>query len=188
MADVVIDFSEWQEHQRRLAQFAQREQLAVLREAAELAGAAFDEVVRSELPPPRRPLPQAPHWTARQRRWWWATMHAKAQGRSKALPGWKATYRIVEGRKTLVISGFYRRTGKLVQSLTYEVRQSGANTDVVYGTNRAYAAYVIDRDRQAQYHAGNWKTLQQFATEATARVRQAFIAGIERGVARRLGG
>ncbi len=186
MADVAIDLGGWQAHQRRLEMFAQRGQQAILREAAELAGAAFDEVVRSSLPPPRRPLPQAKHWTDKQRRWWWGTMHAKARGESKALPGWKAAYRKQEGREVLVISGFYRRTGTLVKSLTYEVRQSGPNTDVVYGTNRAYAQYVIDRDRQAQYHQGNWKTLQQFAVEATPRVRQAFAVGVDRGVARRL--
>lgn len=186
MADVEIDLGEWRAHQRKLEQFAQRDQQAILREAAELAGATFDEVVRSELPPPRRPQPQAPHWTDKQRRWWWGTMHAKAQGKSKALPGWKAAYKKKDGRKVLVLSGFYRRTGTLIKSLTYEVRQSGPNTDVVYGTNRDYAQYVIDRNRQAQYHRGNWKTLQQFAVEAAPRVRQAFSTGIDRGVSRRL--
>lgn len=186
MADVAIDLGSWEEHRRRLEQFARRDQQAILREAGELAGAAFDEAVRSELPPPRRPLPQAPHWTARQRRWWWATMHAKAQGRSKALPGWRAVYQQREGRRVLVISGFYRRTGTLVKSLTYTVRQRGLDTDVVYGTNRAYAQYVIDMDRQANYHRGNWATLQQIAVDAAPRVRRAFAVGIERGVARRL--
>lgn len=187
MVDVALDLSDWEAHRRKLERFAQREQQIIVREAAELAGAAFDEVVRSELPPPRRPMRQAPFWTAKQRRWWWGTMHAKAQG-SKALPGWKAAYKIRDGRKMLVISGFYRRTGTLVKSLTYEVRQRWPDTDVVYGTNRAYARYVIDQRDQARYHKGNWKTLQQFATDGAVRVRRAFEVGIERGISRRLGG
>jgi hypothetical protein len=188
VADVAIDLGDWKQHRQRLERFTRQEQQAILREAGELAGATFDSIVRTTLPPPVRKQRQAHHWTDRQRAWWWATMHEKALRRSQELPGWRAVYKEIDGRKTLVISGGYVRTGTLVKSLTYEVRQSGQVTDVIYGTNRDYAVYVIDRDRQAAYHKGNWKTLQAFAIEGTAQVRRAFEVGIQRGVARRLGG
>jgi len=188
MATSTIDLGDWKAHKRQLERFARHEQQAIIREAAELAGAAFDGIVRSALPPPVRRKRQAPYWTAKQRRWWWGMMHRKARGKSKALPGWKAVYKKVDGRKTLVISGSYRRSGTLVKSLTYEVRQQGDVTDIAYGTNRGYARYVIDQKKQAEYHKGNWKTLQQFAVESTATVRRAFETGINRAVQRRLGG
>lgn len=187
MAEIELELGDWRQLQRRIQQFTLQQQQVIIRSAAEVAGAKFDEIVRSELPPPRRPLRQSHKWTARQRRWWWATMHAKARGESKDLPGWKAAYRKVDGRKRLVISGFYKRTGKLVQSLNYEVRQAWPVTDVVYGTNREYAPFVIDEDRQAEYHRGNWKTLQQFLRDNQQKVLSAFEHAVEREIQRLLG-
>lgn len=160
MASITLDTRRFNGFQRDFNTFLAGGQRSVMEVAGRVVGAAFDEIVRSELPPTPRKRPQSPYWTPKQTRWWWATMHAKAQGKSQALPGWKATYKRVQGRKTLVISGAYRRTGSLVRSLTYDVKATTRDVTVSYGTNRAYAKYVIDRMNQAKYHQGNWRTLQ----------------------------
>lgn len=189
MAEVEIDLGNWADWQSSLEKFIKADQAAILRQAAKDAGAKFDQIVRSELPPPRRPLKAAQRWTAKQRRWWWATMHTKAQGQSEDLPGWKAFYKKVGNRNVLVLKGFYRRTGTLVKSLTYRVKVSGDMTvDVAYGTNRDYARFVIDDDKQSWYHKGNWKTLQQIALSEQAQVRKTFEVSMQQGIARRLGG
>lgn len=161
---------------------------AVMNKAGQRAGARFDEYVRETLPPPVRTQAAAPYWTAKQRRWWWGTMHRKARGQSKELPGWKASYKIIDGRKTLVLSGHYKRTGTLVKSLTYEVRQTKSATEVVYGSNRAYAKYVLDNEDQATYHKGNWRTLQDMAQDAAPRVVETFDDTIQAELNRRMGG
>lgn len=187
MATSSIDLTQLSRHNGQLAQLLGPDLPGIMRRGAERAGARFDGIVRTELPPPVRKLPQAPFWTAKQKRWWWGTMHRKALGKSKELPGWKAVYRIVEGRKTLVISGGYKRTGTLIKTLTYEVKQTAASTDVIYGSNRAYAKYVIDRADQATYHKGNWKTLQTFADESATAVVDAFDDSVQADIARRIG-
>jgi len=187
MAEYSIDLGALSKHNGDMEQLLKYGLPEILRIAGNRAGATFDEVVRTELPPPVRTQRAAPYWTGKQRRWWWGTMHKKAQGKSQALPGWKAAYQVVDGRKTLVLSGGHVRTGKLVQSLAYEVRQAGDTTDVVYGTNRVYAKYVIDREDQATYHKGNWKTLQDMAADATPRVVAAFDAAIDAEIGRRIG-
>ena len=194
MATASIDLTEWHAFQRELKRVTQDGVPGILRAGANRAGAKFDGIVRSELPPTPRPLHQAQHWTAKQRAWWWGTMHAKAQGRSKALPGWRAVYKKVRVpgtkrvRKVLVISGSYRRTGTMVRSLTYDVVQTADATEVRYGTNTLYAKWVIDEVNQAQYHKGNWKTLQQFAAENEEPVRAAFAEGAFEEIDRLIGG
>lgn len=160
MATIDLDTRQFTRFNAGFRRLITHEQRDVMQVAGRKVGAAFDEVVRTELPPPPRKRRQSPYWTEQQRRWWWATMHAKAQGKSHALPGWKAAYKKAGGRKTLVISGSYRRTGTMVRSLTYNVKATSTEVAVNYGTNRAYAKYVIDRENQAQYHQGNWRTLQ----------------------------
>ena len=181
MARAEIDTRQWEQVRRLMTQVMTTDAKAIMDKGGQAAGATFDQAVRSELPPPVRRQAAAPYWTDKQRRWWWGTMHAKARGQSKALPGWKAVYRRVEGRKTLVISGAYRRTNTLVRSLTYAVTSTASAVSVTYGTNRLYAKYVLDRTDQAQYHKGNWKTLQQFAEDQQDAVRVAFesAAGAE---------
>lgn len=146
----------------------------VLRVGGEAAGVAFDRIVRNTLPPSPRKQPQAQRWTKKQTRWWWATMHKKAVGQSRALPGWRAAYKTINGVKTLVIDGAYKRTGKGVQSLTYDVVARPREVTVFYGTNRAYMRYVIDLDNQAEYHEGNWDTLQGLAETHIDAVSAAF--------------
>ena len=186
MADVSVSLGEWTAYRRRLDRFCSTEQREIVKIAVTEAMVTFDDIVRTELPPPVRKQAAAPWWTAKQKRWWWGTMRRKALGKSKDLPGWKAVYKRVAGRRTLVISGHYRRTGTLVKTLTYEVRQSGDITDGVYGTNSPYAKVVLDKDDQATYHKGNWKTLQELASDATPPVRKAFETAITRETTRRL--
>ena len=186
MASSTIDLRALSKHNRALAKTV-GDLPVVMRFAGQRAGAAFDHDVRTALPPPVRRQPAAPYWTAKQRRWWWGTMHAKAQGRSQELPGWKAAYKKVNGRKALVISGAYKRTGTLVKSLAYEVRQTPTMTEIIYGTNRAYAKYVIDATDQATYHKGNWRTLQALARDSKAHVVQVFDETINAEIERRIG-
>lgn len=142
----------------------------ILKDAATQAAIVFDMRVRNTLPPPTRKRSQSQNWTAKQRKWWWATMNAKAKGESQALPGWTARY--VDGE--LRISGAYRRTGKGIQSLTYKVNVTSHDATIRYGTNRAYMRYVIDKANQADYHKGNWPTLQTLRNRYEREIVTAF--------------
>jgi hypothetical protein len=177
MASAMLDLGQWNAYQRQIERLLKRDVSDVMRAGATRAAVTLDRIARTELPPPVRTRPQAAHWTAKQRRWWWGTMRAKALGKSQALPGWKAAYRKIEGRTVLVISGSYKRTGTLVRSLTYDIRQTADMTEVRYGTNRAYAKWVIDRESQATYHKGNWATLQDMAERNAAKLQDAFADG-----------
>ncbi len=55
----------------------------------------------------------------------------------------------------------YKRTGTLGKSITGEAQNASANgVDIVIGTNRAYAKYVIGSPpQQSHYHMGNWTPL-----------------------------
>lgn len=54
-----------------------------------------------------------------------------------------------------------KRTGKLGQSITSEVIDVSPNgATVAVGTNRSYAPYVIGKETQSHYHAGNWIPLE----------------------------
>lgn len=155
-----INHREWEAYQKRMKRFVGPEQQKIARIAGEQVGVTFDDAVKKKLPPSVRRRKVAKYWTAKQRKWWRATMRAKADGRSNKLPGWTARWRNVRGKKTLVIKGAYKRTGTLPRSLTFEVTQTGAVTNIIYGTNIKYAKWVIDLDDQSKYHAGNWLTLQ----------------------------
>lgn len=181
MAEFGHDTRDWQEVRRLMTRLIKQDAKAIMERGGQAAGAGFDQAVRSTLPPPVRRQAAAPYWTDKQKRWWWGTMHRKASGQSRELPGWKAVYRRIEGRKVLVLSGGYRRTNSLVRSLTYAVKATATEVIIAYGTNRVYAKWVIDRANQAEYHKGNWKTLQEFAEEHETAVRTAFeqAAGAE---------
>lgn len=188
MADITFDLAQFDRFQRGFQRLVQDDQRGVLEYAGRRAGAAFDEVVRNELPPPVRTRPQAQYWSARQRAWWWATMHKKARGQSHALPGWKARYARKGGRKVLVLSGSYRRTGTMIRTLAYRVQASRDEVQVFYGTNRPYAKWVIDRRTQAAYHKGNWRTLQvlqrAYTLQITDEFQRAAFEELERRIAR----
>jgi len=179
MASNTVDLSECVAFDRDLRQLVQRDQQRVLHRAAEQVGVQMDDIARGEYPPEVRKRSVAQYWTKKQTRWWWATMHAKAQGKSKALPGWKAVYRKVEGRKTLVLSGGYKRTGTLPRSLTYVVEDLPNGVQVVYGTNVKYAKWVIGPDDdQAMYHKGNWTQLPALAQAHTGALQRVFETAV----------
>lgn len=64
----------------------------------------------------------------------------------------------------------YRRTGSggIGGSINTEVRKLGSDIVGVIGSNKVYAPYVIDEDRQAAYHEGTWWTLQKVVRDSIA--------------------
>jgi len=195
MAEYTLNSTRLTEAMARLRSFANGTYMQAIQAGGDRAGVKLDELARTALPPSTQSSKPSPLRTKKQIRWWWATMHAKAKGKSRALPGWKAVYKKVNGRKVLIISGGYRRTGKLVQSLTWETRTISRGVEVRYGTNRAYAPYVIgDPDdpnkdkRQAQIHQGNWTPLHQIALQNLDALADEFIAGSTAEARRLLGG
>jgi len=163
MAEISIDTTAWDSLSDRLKKLLTENRAQLVEEVAEDVALYFDSIVRAELPPKPRPQPQGSHFTPKQRRWWWATMHAKAIGKSNALPGWKAAYRTIDGVQVLVLDGSYKRTGTGIRRLTYDLRRRGVDTQIHYGTDVGYMKHVIDEDNQSPYHQGNWETLQELA-------------------------
>lgn len=159
---------------RDLRKLVDADRRAVLAVGGTAAGVQMDRIARTTYPPRQAHVPQASRWTAKQRRWWWATMHKKATGQSRALPGWRASYQTINGVKTLVLDGAYKRTGKGVQSLAYDVDARSREVTVRYGTNRPYMRYVIDADRQAWFHEGVWDTLQDLLESNIGSISAAF--------------
>lgn len=184
MASTTINLSEFTQWAQDFKRLVVSDQNRVVRYGAERAAVTFQQIVRDTLPPPIRRLAVAQYWTPKQRRWWWATMRAKALHKSKALPGWKAVYKVINGHKTLVISGAYKRTGTLAKSLAYEIEQTPNETQVIYGTKKAYAKYVIGKDDQSKYHAGNWPILETLAQQHANVIRGAFSNGVYAEIAR----
>mgnify|MGYP003438757638 CR=1 FL=1 len=174
MATNTVDLSDFKAFDADLRRLVTADQTRALRAGATQVGVQFDEIARGEYPPEVRKRAAAPYWTRKQTRWWWATMRAKALGKSKALPGWKAAYRKVNGRKTLVLSGGYKRTGTLVRSLSYDVQTITGGVQMVYGTNRQYAKWVLDLADQATYHKGNWTPLQSLAAQHAGALQRVF--------------
>jgi hypothetical protein len=160
MPEVTINWRDWDNLTRDLERLGRTGVDAVLRKGAEAAAVELDGFVKDTLPPPVRKQRASHRWTPKQRRWWWATMRDKALGKSQALPGWTAVFKRVGGRQVLVISGGYKRTGTMVRSLDFRVRQTRGAVNVDYGPNVQYAPVVIGEGAQAEYHKGNWPTLQ----------------------------
>lgn len=174
MTNVTLDLSQWDALVSDLKQFVEEEQAVVLKRAATAAGVKLDSIARNQLPPAVRKRAVARFWTDKQKRWWWATLRAKAEGKSRALPGWKAAYKIVDGVKTLSISGAYKRAGTTVKSLSYRVEGRGLTTELSYGTNLKYARYTLDKDKQSKYHRGNWTPPQTIAEKNIGAIQEAF--------------
>jgi len=188
MATVTVNLADFKQSSRDLQQFMQSGVSQVIKRAAEDVGVTFDDAVKKKLPPAPRPRKVSKYWTEKQRAWWWATMRAKANGQSNELPGWSAKWRKVAGKRVLVISGHYKRTGVLVRSLTYTVTQSGDMTTVRYGTNVQYAKWVIDLDNQSKYHQGQWLTLQTELQRQTPLLRDVFANSVFEQTREALGG
>ncbi len=181
-----LQLGEWKDFKNDLIKLIEQDCVEVLTDAAEVAGTVLDGIVRRELPPKPRKIKASKWWTDRQKAWWWATMNAKARGQSNDLPGWKASFRVVDGVKILEISGSYRRTGQLVQRMTFDVQASASGVTLRYGTNVRYAKYVIDRENQARYHRGNWQTLQSLAEDNLERISDAFETRLMKNIRKRL--
>lgn len=178
---MTINLGEWNDYYKAFSKLLDADITEVVEMGAKAAAVKLDSIVRDTLPPAPRKRKQ-PFKTDKQRRWWWATMRAKALGQSRALPGWVASYR--DGK--LEISGAYKRTGGLVQSMTYRVSTQGKTTTARYGTNRKYAQWVVDENKQARYHKGNWKTLQVLARNNAPALVNAFNDKVMSEIERRL--
>lgn len=185
--DASINLTQFHDLMNDLKKFVVQDRQDIIAGGAEQAAVKFDSIVKSQLPPPPRKKSQSQYWKPKQRAWWWWTMSQKALGKSRALPGWRAAYKTVNGVKTLVISGAYKRTGKGVQSLTYDVEKVYEGAVVNYGTNRKYMRYVIDRELQSDYHKGVWTDLQTLAEDSTDQVTRVFLDTVMVDIGKRLG-
>jgi hypothetical protein len=181
-SSISIDLSQWNDLHKQLQKLLVDDQQAIVNTVATNTVVLFDKIARDVLPPPISRKRASPYWTEKQRRWWWATLRAKALGKSRALPGWNAKYVERGGRMVLVISGAYKRTGTLVKSLGYRVTsgQSGnkAYAKADYGTNRTYAPYVIGMAKQSAYHRDNWQTLEALLSASSNRLEQRAMSSL----------
>lgn len=165
-----------------LSTFSDQEAARITKVAAEAVGLRIMELIGETYPP--EPPNQA-EWrgkmlhTDKQRRWWWAMMNRLARGEivPDSLRGWRAAYRTVKGRKTLVISGHYKRSGTMVRSLNYAVSAAPHGSIIEVGPTMAreqrvakagetvatYAEYVIGpkppKGKQARIHQDRWLPL-----------------------------
>lgn len=113
-------------------------------------------------PPKPQPGEAAQHWTAQQRRWFFAHL-----------------------RSGQVETPYKRRlAGGLGGSVSVEVRSVAGEIQGVMGPNMPYARWVIGRDTQAALHAGRWWI---FEDEIEKHLPEA-VQIIEAGVARLLAG
>jgi hypothetical protein len=186
MARATLDLTEWDNFYNAIGGVLKEDLPEILEAGATAAVIEYDAIIKNKVPPPVRTRKQ-PFKTAKQRGWWWATMHAKAKGeKTKALPGWWARYEIVDGKKELVIGGAYKRTGKLTQSLTYRVTKGTGSARAVYGTNYKGARYVIGESDQSRYHKGNWITLEGQLQDNAPEIVRAGADGIMKAIDGRL--
>jgi hypothetical protein len=183
--NVTVDLTDLKKFAQDMEDFNERMVTGILVRGAEAAGKVAIQELRKAYPPPQRSgrgqrrgasgrfiSQQSPIRTERQRRWWWASMHAKAQGTAPAhiLPGWTAAYQVVGGRRTLVISGRYQRTGDLERSLDFVTIVSPGQLEAAIEVGpdmrqAPYAPWVIDwpppQGQQARYHRGHWTPMGQ---------------------------
>lgn len=70
----------------------------------------------------------------------------------------------------------YKRTGTLGRSITSEAQNASANgVDIVIGTNRKYAKYVIGAPPiQSHYHMGTWTPLADDVQRNVSKIADAF--------------
>jgi len=107
--------------------------------------------------PPQRPYPKMLR-TAKQRRYFfWA---------------------LKEG----IIQVPYVRTGKLGQSWTYKITDTGAGLRGVVGTNMSYAKVTQNGESQAMIHRGNWLTDARAVTQRRGAIGKRFAVAIRRAL------
>lgn len=177
-----------------LEQFDPTEAKDILVKAGDAAGLVIIAKVKDEYPPlpPQRGQYVTPLQTAKQLRWWWYNMREIAKGNPPpdSLRGWKAAYRKVNGVRTLVLSGHYKRTGTLVRSIDYDVASNSRGLTVRVGPTMGrksaesdkagdYGNYVIGMPPpdgpQARIHQDRWQPLQLIVNEATDEAYDAFF-------------
>lgn len=180
----------------------------IVAEAGQVVGLKIMELVGSTYPPepPERGGDRSPLQTPKQIRWWWAMMHAIANGQPvpDSLRGWKAAYKTVNGVKTLVIdsSSGYKRTGSLVRSIGYEVREYSRGIDLLVGPSLGrdagsgknvedYAKFVIDlpppEGEQARIHQDRWVPLARLIEEHIDELYALWWDEIKKRLQQRLG-
>lgn len=193
-SEIKLVSAQWDDLKETLRELLQEQREPIMLQAANEAAVIMDNATRGQYPPPKRRLKQ-PFKTAKQRAWWWATLASKASGKAPfALPGWKVNWEQVPGkRKELVrvlsISGEYKRSGTMIKSLSYKVKQSnaGRRVSILYGTKVKYARYVIGGpDEQANYHKENWPMLQRVLSQNEPKIIDTFAVSVERQLMGRL--
>lgn len=193
---LTIESEQWDRLRQQLAGLTEDLQSQILIEAATDVGVYLDSVARTTYPPKPRKLPQAQNWTEAQRRFWWWVMNELAKNGGVDLPatirqrfaGYRAAYRVVEGRKVIDIQGAYMRTNALVRSLSYDVAKRPDGVLLDYGTNIDYAPLVIgDENEQAAYHRGNWVRLIDLLNEHVDQVTTIFEVSVAQQIERYLG-
>ena len=108
--------------------------------------------------PPQRPYPKMLR-TAKQRRYFfWAL-------------------------KQGIISVPYVRTGKLGQSWTWKITETGSGLRGVIGTNMKYVKWVQVESSQAMIHRGNWLTDTRVVERRRAEIGRRFAAAIRKALA-----
>lgn len=179
----------------------------IVQEAADVIGIeALDRLGSIYPPSPPDDSSPSPIHTDKQRRWWWAMMNKIASGEPapESLRGWKASYKKVAGRKTLVINprSGYKRTGTLVRSINYEVRHSGQGVTVAIGPTMAreatagsaadYADFVIGNPppegKQARIHQDRWAPLEKAVADMSDELLDKFEEELIEQIRKRMKG
>jgi len=179
----------------------------MIEEAADVIGmTALEELGDIYPPDPPDGTEPSPLRTPKQRRWFWWSMTRIARGEpvSESLRGWKASYKKINGHKTLVISdkSGYKRTGTLVRSINYEVNKKGDGVIVAIGPTMArevgggdvadYASYVIGlpppEGYQAKIHQDRWVPLETAIANMSDKLMEVFQDELIEIVRKRLKG
>lgn len=171
--------------------------------AADDVGLAVLEKVGEEYPPaaPTGQEPSPLH-TKKQWRWWWAMMHniaSKEGDVPESLRGWRASYRRVDGRKTIVINpgSHYKRTGTMVRSINYDVVKEGRGITITVGPTMAradggdYARFVIGLPppdgEQARIHQDRWIPLETLIADMDDKLFSVFMKSLNKELDKALG-
>lgn len=155
-----LDISELTEYTAKLQQcFSPAGQTEVLRAVGRRIGQAGVRYAAEYPEPSRKPLPKIyPRVTKKGVPYLSKFKSQKQQGKIFALAA--------EGKIPTI------RSGKLGQSMTYvilSVSPSSVVTEI--GTNLPYSPFVLDEERQANYHKGTWLTLPKRMQVNAAKLR-----------------
>jgi len=82
-----------------------------------------------------------------------------------------------------IITVPYVRTGKLGQSWTWRITETGNGLSGTVGTNLKYAPWVQNDELQARIHRGNWMTDERAFGQRRAEIVQRFRRAIQAALA-----